>query len=144
LYSEIATEKESVMKIFKLVIGIISILVFGVGIALSLVNGFISDDIRITAKTISGGSAVVIAFSMMFLIAGIISIATLKSKSGGIIAGIFYLAAALIGFVSLGMYSGLKIWAVDLVIWAVISTILGIFFIIMSAIIVRLVRKQNA
>jgi hypothetical protein len=144
LYSEIATEKESVMKIFKLVIGIISVLVFGVGIALSLVNGFISDDIRITAKTINGGSAVVMAFSMMFLIAGIISIATLKSKSGGIIAGIFYLAAALIGFVSLGMYSGLKIWAVDLVIWAVISTILGIFFIIMSSIIVRLVRKQKA
>jgi len=131
------------MKIFKLVIGIISILVFGVGIALSLVNGFIRDDIRITAETLIGGSAMVLAFSALFLFAGIISISTLKSRGGGITAGVFYLAAALIGFVSFGMYSDLKIWSVDLVIWAVIAAILGISFIIMSAIIVRRARKQN-
>ena len=78
------------MKIFKLVIGIISILVFGAGIALSLVNSFISDDIRINAETISGGSIAVLAFSAVFLIAGIVSIATSKSKGGSIAAGIFY------------------------------------------------------
>jgi hypothetical protein len=116
---------ESVMKIFKLVIGIISILVFGIGISLSLVNGFLSDDIRISAETISGGSAVVMAFSAVFLIAGIITIAALKSKGGSIAAGVFYLVAALIGFISLGMHSGLNIWAVDLVIWAVLAGILG-------------------
>ena len=69
------------MKIFKLVIGIISILVFGIGISLSLVNSFIRDDIRINEETIGGGSAVVLAFSAIFLIAGIISITTRKNKS---------------------------------------------------------------
>jgi hypothetical protein len=131
------------MKIFKLVIGIISILVFGIGISLSLVNSFISEDIRISAETISGGSAVVLVFSAMFLIAGIITIAALKSKGGSITAGVFYLVAALIGFVSLGMYSGLKIWAVDLVIWAILAIILGIVFIIGSANKTRFARKQK-
>ena len=126
------------MKIFKLVIGIISILVFGIGISLSLVNSFISDDIRINAETISADSAVVLAFSAVFLIAGFIGIATRKSKGCSTTAGVFYLIAALIGFVSLGKYSGLKIWAVDLVIWAVIAAILGIVFIIGSANITRL------
>jgi len=131
------------MKIFKLVVGIISILVFGIGISLSMVKGFMSDDIRITAEAISGGGAVVLAFSAVFLIAGIISIAALKSKGVSITAGVFYLVAALIGFVSLGMYKGLKIWAVDLVIWAVIAVILGIVLIIGSANIKGLARNKK-
>jgi hypothetical protein len=131
------------MKIFKIVMGIISILMFGIGISLSLLNAFISNDIRITTDTLSGGSALVLAFSALFLIAGIISIAALKSKGGGITAGAFYIVASLIGFVSLGMYSDLKIWAVNLVIWAVIATILGVVFIIWSANIIRLARKQR-
>jgi len=131
------------MKIFKLVIGIISILVFGIGISLSLAYSFTSDDIRINAETISAGSAVVLAFSAVFLIAGIIGIVTRKSKGGGITAGVFYLIAALIGFVSLGMYRGLKIWTVDLVIWAVIAVIFGIVFIIGSANISRLAKNKK-
>jgi hypothetical protein len=126
-------EKESAMKTVKLIIGIISILVFGVGMLLSLVNGLMNNDIGITSETISGGIVVVLTFSAAFLIAGIIGIATRSSRGGGITAGIFYLLAALIGFVSLRTYSELVIWAVDLVVWAVIAVILGIVFIIGSA-----------
>ena len=85
----------------------------------------------------------VLAFSAVFLNAGIITIAAPKSKGGSIAAGVFYLVAALIGFVSLGTYSGLKIWAIDLVFWAVIAVILRIVFIIGSANIMRLARKQR-
>lgn len=121
------------MKTVKFVIGISSILVFGIGIILSLVNGSMNNDIGITTETISGGIVAVLAVSAAFLIAGIIGIATRSSKGGSIIAGFFYLLAALIGFVSMGMYSGLVIWTVDLAIWAVIAVILGTVFIIGSA-----------
>jgi hypothetical protein len=132
------------MKIVKLVLGVISILVFGIGIILSLVNSFMSDDIRITTETINLGSILVLAFSAVFVIAGIIGIVTRKSKGGGITAGALYLFAALIGFVSLVGYSGLTIWAVDLVIWAVTAVIFGIVFIIGSANITKLARKQRS
>lgn len=128
------------MKTVKLVIGIISILVFGIGMLLSLVNGLMNDDIGITAETISGGIVVVLAVSAAFLIAGIIGITTRSSKGGGITAGFFYLLAALIGFVSLGMYNDLVIWAVDLVVWAVIAVILGAVFIIGSSNITKMPR----
>lgn len=132
------------MKTVKLVIGIMSILVFGIGMLLSLVNGLINDEIGITAETISRGMIVVLAASAAFSIAGIIGIMIRHSKGGGIIAGIFYLIAALIGFVSLETYSGLVIWAVDLVVWAVVAAILGIVFIIGSANITKLPRTQGS
>lgn len=128
------------MKTVKLVIGIISILVFGIGMLLSLVNGLMNDDIGINTETISGGIVVVLTVSAAFLIAGIIGIATRNSKGGGITAGVFYLFAALIGFVSLGMYSDLVIWAAGLFVWAIIAVILGIVFIIGSANITKLPR----
>ena len=132
------------MKAVKLVMGIFSILVFGIGMLLSLVNGLMNDDIGITAETISGGIVVVLAVSAAFLIAGIIGIATRSSKGGGITAGVFYLFAALIGFAGLGMYSDLVIWAIDLVVWAVIAVILGIVFIIGSADLTKLPRTKGS
>ena len=83
----------------------------------------------------------VLAFSVVPLIAGIITIAAPKSKGGGIAAGVFYLIAALIGFVSLGTYNVLKIWVIDLVIWVVIAVMPGIVFIIGSTNITRPARK---
>ena len=128
------------MKTVKLIIGMSSILVFGIGILLSLVNSLMNDDIGITSDTIGGGVIVVFAVSAAFLIAGIIGIATRSSKGGGITAGIFYLLAALIGFVSPRTYTGLVIWAVDLIVWAVIAVVFGIVFIIGSTNIMTLSR----
>ena len=109
------------MKNTKLVIGIISMVLFvlvtfqscaaGVGNALAD-NG-----------EVSGTSGIFLAFCM--LIAGIIGVATRKSKGGGIVAGAFYLFGGLLGIVNYGSFS-------DLAIWSVICFIFGAVFILGS------------
>jgi hypothetical protein len=109
------------MKTAKLVIGIISIVLFIIILFQSCATGVVNaiegnDDV-------SGSAGLLLAFAM--LIAGIIGIAARKSKGGGITAGIFYVVAALIGFANLGTFA-------DLVVWSVVSLAFGIVFIIGS------------
>lgn len=109
------------MKTTKLVLGIISIVLFilvsfqscaaGLGNALS------------DSGEVSGTAGILLAFCM--LIAGIVGICTRKSKGGGIVAGIFYLIGGLLGITNYGSFS-------DLAIWSVLCFIFGIVFILGS------------
>ncbi|MBQ4521986.1 MAG: hypothetical protein IJA10_03430 [Lachnospiraceae bacterium] len=107
------------MKTTKLVIGIISIVLFflismqscAVGVGNSLAeNG-----------EVSGTAGVMLAFCM--LIAGIVGIATRKGIGGGFVAGGFYLFGGLMGIANYGSYSDLKIWSVLSFIFAAIFII---------------------
>lgn len=110
------------MKTTKLILGIISIVLFVIiliqSMAAGLVNAF-SD----SAEDTSGAMGLFFAF--IFLIAGILAIVLRKSRGGSITAGVFYLVAALIGLVSRGVFK-------DLIIWGVIALIFGIIIIIGS------------
>ncbi len=110
------------MKTTKLVIGIISIVVFIFIMFQSFAVGVVNT-LQSNTNDTSGGAGVFLAFAM--LIAGIIGIVTRKSKGGGMTAGIFYVIAALIGFANLGTYG-------DLVVWSVVALVFGIVFIIGS------------
>lgn len=115
------------MKTAKLVIGIISIVLFAIIIfqscATGMVNAIESND------DTSGGAGTILAFAM--LIAGIVGIAGRKSKGGSITAGAFYVVAAIIGFANLGTFT-------DLIVWSVISLAFGVVFIVGS-----LVQKKD-
>ncbi|MDR0875822.1 MAG: hypothetical protein LBN12_06395 [Clostridiales Family XIII bacterium] len=110
------------MKTAKLIIGIVSIVVFVIVMFQSCATGVVNA-LESNATDASGGGGAVLGIIM--LIAGIVGIATRNSKGGGITAGIFYLIGALIGFASLGTYG-------DLVVWSVISLIFAIVFIVGS------------
>lgn len=116
------------MKTVKLIVGIISIVLFTVIIFQSCATGIVTGISEAfgdesMANDTSGGAGVFLAFCM--LIGGIIGVATRNSKAGGIVSGIFYLLAAIIGFANLGVFG-------DLVVWSVISLIFGLLFIIGS------------
>ena len=95
------------MKTAKLVIGIISMVLF----------------VLVDNGEVSGTSGMLLAFCM--LIAGIVGVATRKSKGGGIVAGVFYLLGGLLGIVNYGSFS-------DLAIWSVLCFIFGAVFILGS------------
>jgi len=110
------------MKTAKLIIGIISIILFIIIIFQSCAAGIVTaiDGIE---DDVSGSAGMLLAFAM--LIAGIVGLATRKSKGGGITAGAFYVVAAIIGFTNLGVFG-------DLIVWSIISLIFGIVFIVGS------------
>jgi hypothetical protein len=107
------------MKTAKLIIGIISIVLFFIIAFQSCAVGVVNA-IDNNTQDASGGGGIFLA--VLVLIAGIIGIASRNSKGGGICAGVFYVVAALIGFVSLGTFG-------DLIIWSVLSLVFGILFI---------------
>ena len=106
------------MKTTKLILGIISIILFllisfqscAAGLGNALTN----------SGEVSGTAGIMLAFCM--LISGIVGICTRKSKGGGITAGIFYLFGGLLGITNYGHFS-------DLAIWSVLCFIFGIVFI---------------
>lgn len=110
------------MKTSRLVIGIVSIVLFllvgmqscaaGLGNALQE-NG-----------EVSGSAGFMLALCM--LVAGIIGIATRKGGKGPIVAGAFYLVGGLLGIANAGSYSDLKIWAVISFIFAVVFILGGL------------------
>jgi len=110
------------MKTVKLIIGIISIVLFIIIIFQSCASGVVNV-IDGNTEDASAGAGMFLGFTM--LVAGIVGLATRKSKGGGITAGVFYLIAALIGFISLGTFT-------DLIVWSVLSLIFGVLFIIGS------------
>lgn len=118
------------MKTAKLIIGIVSIVMCMVIMFQSCAVGLVNTLESNTSDT-SGGAGVFVALA--FLIAGIVGIATRKSRGGGITAGVFYLVSALFGFVNLGTFG-------DLVIWAFLGLVFGVVFILGS---IRMPKKTN-
>ena len=109
------------MKTAKLIIGIISIVLFGVILFQSCAAG-IGNALEENGES-SGSAGAFVAVCM--LIAGIVGIAARKSKAGGFVAGGFYAIGGLIGIFNYGSYA-------DLAIWSVISFLFAGVFIIGS------------
>lgn len=112
------------MKVWKLVSGILNIVLFALVSFQSCAAG-VSNALSENGE-VSGSAGVLVA--IMLLTGGIVSIVTRKSKkNGGNIALIvLYAIAALIGFACAGSYSDLKIWAG----WCVICLVFAVIAII--------------
>lgn len=108
------------MKVWKLVSGILSMVLFVVvtfqSCAVGLANSLSE------SEEVSGTAGVLLA--VLMLAGGIVSVATRKSvKNGGNIALIVLFGlAALIGFMNHGTYSDLVIWSV----WCLINVVLAV------------------
>ncbi|MCD8230991.1 MAG: hypothetical protein LUD14_04070 [Clostridiales bacterium] len=109
------------MKTTKLIIGIISIVLFVLIAFQSCAVGTVN--ILSESDEVSGTAGLLLAFCM--LIAGIVGICTRKGRAGGIVAAVFYLFGGLMGISNYGTYS-------DLAIWSVLCFIFGIIFILTS------------
>ena len=121
------------MKTAKLIIGIVSIVVFMIIIFQSCAAGIVGaieggDDT-------SGAGGMLLAFTM--LIGGIVGLVTRNSKGGGITAGAFYLLGAIIGFANAGIFT-------DLIIWSIIALIFGVFFIVSSILMKKPVKNMES
>ena len=108
------------MKTAKLIIGIISIVLFMIIMFQSCATGVVNA-LDNNSEDISGSAGLLLAIAM--LIAGIIGIAARKSKGGSITAGAFYIFGAIIGFANLGTFG-------DLIVWSVLALLFGLFFIL--------------
>ena len=104
------------MKITKLIIGIISMVLFLVVVFQSCVAG-LGNALEENGES-SGGAGVFLAVCM--LIAGIVGVATRSSKAGGIVAGCFYAVGGIVGIANYGSYADLAIWAVVCFIFAAV------------------------
>ena len=113
------------MKVWKLVSGILSIVLFFVVMLQSCAAGLLY---TLEATGESGGTAGVIV-GLMMLSGGIVSIAARKGSKGGNIALIVLFGiATLVGFALAGNYVDLNIWAgwcAINVVFAIISLIKG-------------------
>jgi hypothetical protein len=116
------------MKAAKLAIGSLSILVFGIGTALAVVNGISSNEVDVTAVTMRT-SVMVLSFSAAFAIGGIVVITRRNREGRDLTAGILYWLAALIGLAGLNADGDVVIWAVPLLVWAIVAGTLG--FVVM-------------
>lgn len=111
------------MKTWKLVSGILSIVLFAVVMFQSCAAGAYN---ALSGNGESSGSAGVIV-SIMMLAGGIVSIATRKGGKGGNIALIVLFGiGALFGFVLAGSFADLTIWAT----WCLVCLILAIVSLI--------------
>lgn len=108
------------MKTWKLVSGIISIVLFAVVSFQSCAVG-VAEAIEESEQNASG-SGMLVAF--LLLAGGIVSIATRKSegKGGNVALVIMFGLAALIGFTGYGMYADLVVWSV----WCLINAVLAV------------------
>lgn len=103
------------MKTAKLVIGILSMVLFLVIVLQSCIVGV--GNVLVENDEISGSAGVFLAICM--LVAGIVGVATRKHFAGGIVAGSFYL----VGACNYGTYS-------DLLVWSILSACFGVTFIL--------------
>ena len=110
------------MKTAKLIIGIISMVLFFLIAMQSCVAGL--GNILQENGEVSGSAGICLALCM--LIAGIISVAARKSKAAGFVAGSFYAFGGLLGLTNAGSYS-------DLVIWSVVAFSFAVVMILGSA-----------
>ena len=110
------------MKTAKIVIGIISIVLFVFITFQSCVAG-IGNAIEDNGES-SGSAGFFVAVCM--LVAGIVGICTRKGFAGGIVSGCFYAIGGLIGITNYGSYEDLKIWSILSFIFALVYIIGGI------------------
>ena len=108
------------MKTSKLVIGIISIVLFLFIAMQSCVAGL--GNAMADNGEVSGTSGLILAIAM--LVSGIVAIATRNNeKAGGsMVCAVFYILAGIIGLITSGSYT-------DLNIWAGLSILFGIIFV---------------
>lgn len=114
------------MKTAKLVLGIISIVLFLLVSLQSCAAGL--GNTLSNSGEVSGTAGFLLALA--FLIAGIVGICTRKGGKGGYVSAGFYIVFGLLAMLTAGSYK-------DLYIWSGLSIIFGIVFIITT-------RKQNA
>ena len=112
------------MKVWKLVSGILSIVLFVLVAFQSCAVG-VSNTIM-ESEEVSGSAGIIVAILM--LAGGIVSIATRNAagKGGNIALIVLFGLAALIGFTNYGSFSDLAIWSG----WCVINAILAIVEIV--------------
>ena len=112
------------MKVWKLVSGILSMILF-VLVAFQSCAARVSNALEANGE-VSGSAGIIVAILM--LAGGIVSVVTRKSekKGGNIALIILFGLAALIGFTNYGSYSDLAIWSG----WCLINAILAIVAII--------------
>lgn len=114
------------MKTWKLVAGILSMILFVVIMLQSCAAG------AVNALEDNGGTSGSIGFicGILVLTGGIVSVATRKStgKGGSIAIIILFGLAALIGFAGYGNYSDLVIWSV----WAAINAVIAVVALVTS------------
>lgn len=105
------------MRVLRLIIGIASIFAFVIIFVKSCGRAPESP------QDISGAYGFIMG--CLFFLAGAIGGSTRKNKLSGIIAGILYIIAAIIGFVNMDAQSHLKSWAIA-------SAAAGVFFLVSS------------
>ena len=107
------------MKVWKLVSGILSIILF---VVISLQSCAVGIGNTLEDNGEIGGSAGILV-AILMLAGGIVSIATRKGGKGGNIALIVLFGlAALVGFALAGSYADLKIWPA----WCTINAVLAL------------------
>jgi len=111
------------MKIAKLVIGIISCVLFLVITFQSCAAG--ASNVMSGSKEVSGTAGFFLAICL--LVAGIVGIVTRNSKAGGITSGVFYALGGFIGIISFGTFADLQIWAILSFIFAGVFILGSIF-----------------
>lgn len=107
------------MKTARLIIGIISIVLFCVITMQSCAAG-LGNAIEGNGE-VSGSAGLILALCM--LVAGIVGVCCRKMKAGTIVAGCFYAFGGLIGIVNVGSYGDLQIWSVLSFIFAAVFII---------------------
>lgn len=110
------------MKTTKLVIGIVSIVLFLL-ISFQFCAAGIGNTLAENGEA-SGSAGFILALFM--LIAGIVGIAGRKSKGASITAGIFYAAGGITGICNVGSFADLMIWSILSFIFAAVFIIGGI------------------
>lgn len=110
------------MKTSRLVIGIISIVLFVLITFQSCAAG-IGNALEDNGE-VSGSAGFMLAVCM--LIAGIVGICCRKLKTGTIVAGAFYAFGGLVGIANVGSYSDLQIWSILSFIFAAVFIVTAI------------------
>lgn len=111
------------MKVWKLVSGILSIILFIIVSFQSCAAGVLN---TLEENGESGGSAGIIV-AILMLAGGIVSIATRKGSKGGNIALIVLFGiAAIVGFALAGSYADLYIWAG----WCAVNAVIAIIALV--------------
>ncbi len=108
--------------IARLVISIVSFVICVIVLIQSCATGFVNA--LEESKDVSGSAGFIL--TIFILVGAIVGIVTRnsRSKAGPIVAGAFYLLGGLLALLFAGGTYG------DLIIWAVISIVFGIFFIV--------------
>ena len=110
------------MKVSRLVIGIISIVLF-VLISFESCAAGVGNTLEGNGE-ISGTAGFMLACCM--LVAGIVGICCRKLKTGTIVAGCFYAAGGLLGIANVGSFADLQIWSILSFVFAAVFIITGI------------------